>query len=156
MWDPSLALARAEGESESWFVLLLKLPELRRGWWAVAGGAFQVPSTERPEKLIPPSPGCRGAVRGAVRSAVRGALGCAVQCGVHCGAVRDAVQYGVHCGAGCGVQSSRGLHWGARCGAGRAGAPGPAPLGGRMPKGSALLSWSPGGFSPASTYCLRT
>ncbi|TRZ19234.1 hypothetical protein HGM15179_007907 [Zosterops borbonicus] len=31
-------------------------------------------------------------------------------------------------------------------------APGPAPLGGRMPKGSLLLSGSPGGFSPASRW----
>lgn len=44
-------------------------------------------------------------------------------------AVRGAVQSGVERGAG----------------------PAPAPLGGRVPKGSALLSWSPGGSSPAST-----
>lgn len=46
---------------------------------------------------------------------------------------------------------SRRPRCGVRCGAERGAGPAPAPLGGRVPKGSALLSWSPGGSSPAST-----
>lgn len=124
-----------------------------------------VPRGQSRSRLLPVA-----AVRDVVRCGLRCKLRCGMWCGMRCGlraVVRNVVRcgmcvvwYGMRCGAGCGLWC--GMWCGMQCvavrdvvravvrDAVRGATPGPAPLGGRMPKGSALLSWSPGGFSPAS------
>lgn len=86
-----------------------------------------MPGTERPEKLIPPSLGCRMrcgvrcstgriGVRGGMRGAIRGSLWCAVR-GAGCIGVSSVVRYsagggslagGAPCGVRCGMGWSPG------------------------------------------------